>query len=312
MPRERPLIHVGYHKTGTTWLQRRVFAEGAYGFKHVHPRTIVDEAFIITNPLEFDPNHARRLIEPSFDAAVAIGAHPVISHERLSGSPLSGAFDAKAIADRLHATYPQGRILIVFREQKAMMLSIYKHHVLRSGYEKIGTIWRERTIRERRSAVPDLYVFEYHHLIRYYQGLFGADRVLALPFEFLMADPTGFVRAIAEHTGVTPPQDVPLEKENVALPALSLAVLRRFNFVMGKVAPKVMSGPIADSTTRQRTHRALQRFGRYAPAGLSKRIERTWRSQIAELASGRFAQSNRITQELTGLELATYGYELET
>ena len=50
-----PLVHVGYHKTASTWLQRRIFSDESLGYLEVRPRTIIDQAFIVCNPFRFDP-----------------------------------------------------------------------------------------------------------------------------------------------------------------------------------------------------------------------------------------------------------------
>jgi hypothetical protein len=44
------------------------------------------------------------------------------------------------------------------------------------------------------------------------------------------------------------------------------------------------------------------------PGPLARRSEATLRRELAEVADSRYAESNRITAELTGLDLARYGY----
>jgi hypothetical protein len=96
--RPEPLIHIGYHKTGSTWLQRRISSDTALGFAQVSPRTKIDRAFIILNPFTFEPAD---IVERFADvlSQAEHGAVPVISHERLSGK--QGTQDAQPIADRL-------------------------------------------------------------------------------------------------------------------------------------------------------------------------------------------------------------------
>lgn len=305
------LIHIGYHKTGTTWLQKHVFADAKNGFTPVHPRTLIDEAFVIVGPFSFDRTAAAEHLRPIFEKAESTDTVPVISHERLSGHPLRGAYDAQLIADRLVDTYPQASILVVIREQKAMMLSTYKHHILRTGTRPLRRIWEERTLAQRRSAGPTLEVFEYHRLIGYYQKLFGSNRVLVMPFESLMSDPLRFVGQIADLVGLPKPTSVTEERENVALPALALAGVRRLNAFLTMIGlQRVVVGPPADSEIRRGKLEFVRAVGRYAPKSLSAPIERKWRAQIAELAAGRFGESNKITADLTGLDLGSLGYDM--
>ena len=43
---------------------------------------------------------------------------------------------------------------------------------------------------------------------------------------------------------------------------------------------------------------------------LSKPFDRRTREAVARVASGRFAESNRHTMKLTGLDLERYGYDV--
>jgi hypothetical protein len=53
MTNQKVLLHVGYHKTGTTWLQKFLFNNGDYGF--VSPMSIKDmmDFIALPNPLDF-------------------------------------------------------------------------------------------------------------------------------------------------------------------------------------------------------------------------------------------------------------------
>jgi hypothetical protein len=306
-----PLIHVGYHKTGTTWLQRRIFSDESLGYTQIRPRTLIDEAFVVGNPWRFDPKEATSHFEKFAAEAEEKGTTLVVSHERLSGLPLMNGVDARPIADRIAATYPQGKVLIVIREQREMMLSIYKQNILRFGKDPFEHMWRERTIRERRRPGPSLEVYEYHDLIGYYMELFGPERVLVLPFEQLKTDAVGFVGEIQKFLGLPLPTEVPTDRDNVALPAAAISLVRYVNVFFRMLGiGTVFAGPIADKRSRRVRLAILKGAGPVLPRSWSRRIEKRWRETALELATGRFAESNRITSELTGLDLSRYGYDL--
>jgi hypothetical protein len=307
-----PLIHIGYHKTGSTWLQKRVFNERAYGYNQVMPRTIIDEEFVVINPFAFDPKEAASRFTEWFEEADAHGLVPVLSHERLCGKQGTSGVDAMMIADRLVNAFPEGRVLIVIREQRSMMLSVYRAHLMRFGHLRINQVWRKRTLRERRTPGRSLEYFEYHYLIRYYQQLFGPDRVLVLPYEKLASDATGFVGDIARFTGVPAPAEVPASRVNPGLNAGALWLIRYLNSAMRKVGfARAFKGPLGDSRLRRARIRALRKLGGRVPESFSKRVEARWRDEIDDLAEGRFAASNRITADLTGLDLKAYGYDVQ-
>ena len=306
-----PLIHIGYHKTGTTWLQRRVFPQESYGFSRVWPKKIIDDAFVTLNPFAFDPKHSASLIESHIADAEQKGTVPVISHERLSGYDLLGGYDARSIADRLHETFPTARILIVIREQRDMMMSMYKQHIKNSGTEPVEDLWRKRTPRELRRPVPRLEVYEYHHLIAYYQELFGRDRVLVLPHEALRADPDAFVATICTFVGRPAPTDVPYTRENTAMPGVLVALLRWSNIAfraIGQVGS--FGGSIRSPRLRTARRRMVDAIGPKIPRFLSRRVDRKLDAAVKALAGDRFRDSNQITQELTELDLASYGYQV--
>src|SRR5215218_14466 len=111
----RPLLHIGYHKTGTTFLQRRVFPEP--GFSLVAGAKALRPAFVVGDPFGFDPMLVRETFRPAIEKVRERDLVPVLSAERLSGNPHSGGYDSKQIAERLAATFPEARVLIVIREQ---------------------------------------------------------------------------------------------------------------------------------------------------------------------------------------------------
>ncbi len=307
-----PLIHIGYYKTGTTWLQKWIFVDERCGYT-LMPRTLGDDAFIAVDPFADDGEHAAFLYAPLFAEAASRGTVPVISEERLSGLPLLGGYDANALAQRLHSAFPQARVLIGIREQRSMMVSMYKQYLRESGTQKPARLWAgERSRPQRRRPGPRLEVYEYHRLIERYQALFGAERVLVLPFEALREDPVAFVGRIAAHVGVQAPDDVPRDSENVALPGALVPLVRFTNKILRTfgVVPEFGGGAITDANVAQRRRRLVRQLGRKVPSSWSRPFDRRLRKEIDEIAGDRFGVSNRLTAERTGLDLARYGYDV--
>jgi hypothetical protein len=307
-----PLIHVGYHKTGSTWLQTRIFSDAQLGFVKTPTPVVIDEAFVSVNPFAFDPEIARSRFATLLEEARARDCVPVITHERLSGDIETGGIDSRDIADRLAAAFPNGRVLIVIREQRDMLLSIHKTE-LTFGTYRIGRRWRERTVIERRSAAPTLDHFAYHHLISYYQRVFDPDRVLVLPFESLKADPLGFVSDVSKFCGVAVPTHVPLDRANESLPALLLELNRWFNKAMRALGlgDTWFEGPLEERLAKRVQLKILGRLAPLFPNAVSRPIEQRWRDEIERTVGDRFVESNRATSRITGLDLGALGYMLE-
>jgi hypothetical protein len=307
-----PLIHIGYQKTGTSWMQRFLFpAEAEAGFASVSKRN-VRRQFIFTHPLDFSAETARELLMPQIDEARRRGGVPVVSTERLSGSPHAGRYDAKDIAERLRAVFAEARILIVVREQRAMIGSVYRQYV-RWG----GSLPPERYLHPTKQGDIRLPAFEiaafaYDRLVRLYVDLFGPESVLVLPFEMLTADPVGFVARIAEFAGAPADRErfesLPFERaRNVAATHNELALRRLLNRLGAddRVNPTpVVHGPRAADWAQ----RNAGRLAPFLPRAFGERFERRVEVTIAELVGDRFAGSNAALSELSGFDLARYGY----
>jgi hypothetical protein len=122
------------------------------------------------------------------------GLLPVVSNERLSGHPSSGGYDSKEIADRLAAVFPEGKVLIVIREQRSVIQSVYKQYVLAGGPSPFGRFVDAPADPADRVPAFDFRFYEYHHLIRHYQDRFGGGSVRVLAYETFVQDPAEFVR----------------------------------------------------------------------------------------------------------------------
>src|SRR5215204_551922 len=195
----RPLLHIGYHKTGTTWLQRHVFGDYGTGFSQLGGA----QRLIAVDPFDFRPKRIRKQMERKMGQAQAQGLVPVLSSERLSGEPHFGGYDSELIADRLATVFPNAKVLVIVREQTSMFLSIYKEYIRRGG---------AASLRQYLATPRDGYwlpqfrfeFLEYHRLITRYQDLFGAESVMVLPYELLRRQPTTFLGQIGEFVSVPP------------------------------------------------------------------------------------------------------------
>lgn len=309
------LIHIGYHKTGTNWLQRRFFSDPSTGYRWLgkRPGSHPVRRFVRDRPLEFDPDAVRAALRPLIAEAEEAGLLPVLSLERLSGSALSGGYDSVRIADRLHQVFPEGRTLVVVREQRSMVVSTYKGYVQQGGAAPL-----EHFLEGRRSAtfrVPgfDPAYLEYDRLIAYYRGLFGADNVLALAFDQFVEDGRGFVERIAAFAGRPVPADVldalPYgHRENVrTTSALTLSVVRRLN----QLAPPTDVNPAPLLASRGAARIADRLVRRDPLRRMSVSADARLRRAVDEWAGDRFAASNTRLSGLLGVDLDRHGWSVE-
>ena len=301
--RAEMLIHIGYHKTGTTWLQSAFFPN--------HPDLAVAAEYPalaeqVINPdgLEFDAAVVRRFFQPRIDAAVAASKIPVLTTERLSGNPHSGGYDSKTIADRLHDAFPQATVLIMVRRQVDMAVSMYKQYVRMGGVCSL----REYLMPPVDGRIPlfRMKFLEYHHLAGYYVRLFGPERVRVMVYEHFRDAPALFLDELCDFLAIRRDIAFPAhEHANASLSDFSTLLKRRVNRWHGGDSLYPVTPPLPRLTGG--LFRAIERLDR---AGLSRLSTVNLKRDSAEMLQGRFSASNRELAKAFGLELGQYGYEL--
>jgi hypothetical protein len=70
-------------------------------------------------------------------------------------------------------------------------------------------------------------------------------------------------------------------------------------------------GPITRESLRYFRYRWVERLSPRIPGFLTKRSDAKLQAVVDRLAEGRFAESNRITAEITGLDLGAFGYDVQ-
>lgn len=301
--RLRPLIHVGYHKTGTTWLQRVLFQDPEGNFVWALPRQAVIQRLVLVNGFDFDAIDAAAELLARFHR-VSPGRIPVLSCERLSGSPHSGGHDSKVVAERLAAVFPGARILVVVREQTSMLVSLYKEYVQGGGAASFSRYVRPPRLSQGAIPLFRADYLEYDKLIAYYRSLFDAE-VLVLPYELLARDARSFVGRICNFVGAAPPHDL-RGSLHVSVPAAAVAVKRRLNRWAVRSALNPAAPDIPGSNRAVRLVSVA--FGARAPGWLRRRCEAGLFAKAAAFTAGRYTESNRRTSALAGIDLRELGY----
>jgi hypothetical protein len=309
------IVHIGYHKTATSWLQQHVFGNpdtglGTIGkFGSDHPV----RALIRARPLEFDAEACRAQFDPLIYPVLEAGLVPVISYERLSGHPVSGGYDSKEIAERLKKVFPDAKVLIVIREQRGMIVSTFKQYVMGGGTSTLAGFLEPTISQNMRRPFFDLRHFEYDHLLRYYLGLFGEEAVLVLAFEQFLDDPASYVAAIGRFTGR--PLDGELiaalpfhETRRPAMSALEIEVRRRRNQLLRS---ELNPAPAIESRLLKRLSKLVEKA---ATKPFAKRLvakaDASLRQGVADHVGDYYRESNRRTAELTGIDLDRYGWTI--
>jgi hypothetical protein len=191
----RPIVHIGYHKTATTWFQRSVYPAAT---SHIWvPRARVRQALLDPPGMSFDPATARAIL--GVDGAAR---PPILCEENLSGYLHNGGlhgFLPPAAARRIREVLPDAHIVIFVRSQAQMAAACYLQYVRGGGTHSIRryffpSAWLRgayaQSFKVPRFAFDHL---EYDRLIAVYDDLFGRGNVHVYPYESL-ADSRALLR----------------------------------------------------------------------------------------------------------------------
>lgn len=226
----RILLHIGYHKTATTWMQSLLFTP-EHGYRKIASHEDVFAHVVKPHGLRFDPAPMRDLIARNL-ADLGTDEVPVISSEILSGHPFQGGHESDVYAERLHRIAPEARILISVRNQMRILPSVYMQYVLRGGTMPHDLFFEGAKSVGYFGFTPEH--FEYDLLVAHYQRLFGRESVYILTQERLQKDLEASSAALAVFAGNRRFGGLQPSARRVhaaSYPEFALPVLRRLNHV---------------------------------------------------------------------------------
>lgn len=297
------LIHPGFHKTGTTWLQQQLFSDTRH-FHMLFGHEDIDRLFIRPHALTFSAEETAREVA----AARSPEGSPlidVISSETLSGEMFTGSRLSALVAERLAATCGGAKILLTVRAQLAVTRSIYIQYLKRGGRLSIEDFLGY-------SAEPNYGwfnadVIHYGRLARHYGALFGHENVLVLPQELMAKDRQAWLGHLFRFvTGMDLPGDLSVDgrpREGVSPPASGMGLLRAANlFREGPLNPNAIRSLGWLGTL---LHRAAYKW-KLGDSAAQKHL----RDVIAAHFAGQFGETNRLLQGYCPVDLVALGYEM--
>lgn len=192
------LLHIGYHKTASSWFQLHFYPR-VQNCVYIH-RKQVRQAFLHDSAFAFDAGEAARIL------GVQAGERYILCEEELSGNIHSGGlfgFLSKEVAYRQKALFPDADVVVFIRNQLDMIGSVYKQYVKEGGTRSPrGYLFPARRLSQSGFQPAKVPLFSFDHfdyapLIAHYEDLFGADRVHVYLFEDFERDNQAFAEAFA-------------------------------------------------------------------------------------------------------------------
>ncbi|NVB40669.1 sulfotransferase [Pseudenhygromyxa sp. WMMC2535] len=316
---KRVFLHVGLHKTGTTFLQERVFP-ALEGVRFVHPLHVPRtgdgpiERFMLElffrNAAHIDYAAHReaiyRWIEDEVDEPALL-----ISSEALVGWPIENHANFCVNTDRLAEIFPDAKVMLVVRRQDKWVNSAY-NQLLKAGFStSIERYLNYRSGRFDRYNVGlyngpnvDARDLDWGAFDAYYRQRFGEQSVLTLPFELFGASSEDFLARIYAFMGLDAeraPHPDTSERVNQSWSPLAAGVAR----VVNKV-PMPIKRAVRDRVGSQWHPAALVAEGLAQVRPGSK--ARAMPEALAEALMQLHRDNNRRLGERIGVDLSEYGY----
>lgn len=314
-----PLIHIGYHKTATTWMQNRLFiaanpvfeplSEHNSGASSLAPYFVWDANGYLLSPFANRDDELQAAIDDMLSKRPALLEKiPVLSNERLSGNPDASGFDAKSIAERIQASFPGAKILIVVREQESFIYSNYFNYIHSGGSHGIKK-YLSTGYEGPRPHFSPCHV-EYHRLVGSYQELFGKRNVLVLPYELFRSSHTAFLSHLGAFVGcdLEVPDDAFAERINLRNQTAADYHMRFLGRFRRHTSINDFS-PWATPLTMRAAGWLLRACRRIVPERLNTGTKEAIRQEIATWAQGRFSRSNVELTRITGTDFSMFGYD---
>lgn len=197
------LIHIGFAKAGTSYFKRWCmlhpdisFVHGGIGGLH----NSLDMLAVWNTPARLAVTSNESLAGGFLVQDFLQGA------DRQNDISLIWQERRRKMAQILHGLFPAARILILTRAWNDLVAPAYSQFLKSDGQWGIAP----RTFDDFVTSVaadPEAFTscWDYADTIQTYREVFGHDRVLILPYEFLAEDATAFTAEIAAWTGVPNP-----------------------------------------------------------------------------------------------------------
>jgi hypothetical protein len=301
------IVHVGFPKCASTFLQRLVFPH-VPGKEYERSTDTSDlyQALSLLHWADGEPDRQKTLAAFR-DRAFRDNKRYVVSAEHfvMPGDCLKTRYprpitrsDSAEIIDRIAALDVPTKILVLVREQSSWVRSWHqervKRHETRSLVEYIAA--------PEAGKILDL--IHYVPLIRKLQGQFGSVNVFPIPFETLRQDPEWFFSKMPFEFEYTEEDRTKTIKRSLN----SEAVLLRRNLNRILVLLSGLTGGETDTDRfAYRTVKRITSFDAFFPKVLK---QSQYEQDYLEEFRRSYAESNAIISAITGYDVSRLGYSV--
>ena len=300
------LVHIGYHKTGSTYWQKKVFSTNEVNFIE---RSLVREHILAPTAYEFSSNSLNQWLK----SQLVDNQLNVISEEELSGN-IHTAGNGRSITyetiERLSSIDAADvKILIFVRNQVDMIDSCYRQYVKRGGCFSFEKYVLSETMGGERHRFPGFSMahFLYDDVIEHCFNRFGKNNVLVFSYEDFCSSPSRIVSEISSEIK----SELFIEKS--ANRTRVNQSLSNFTVLLSRLTNRLFSkDPISRNAifSLNILQPYLCKFYQYLDNILPRKLTTNHyvTNDKIKIINKYYSESNIATQELTGIDLQKLKY----
>lgn len=312
---KRMVIHIGYPKCASTYLQRVVFPRlGNFAnFGNCSAAGVSFEERALLYHRDMKPDQYRAIVDQHTVPSAGQRSYQILSGESYIELPFLGferhfgcvasmnGIDLtpyehrnEVICENLYRVWPDAYILIVIREPMQWAVSRYDHW------------YRRDLVSEPLDVYLDTLGEGFDQLIQRYIDRFGTEHVRVVPYEWLTQKPEKFLRAVTEFVDPDFNSDIPNVRINERLPSAGEVEYRRMRYRLKhnrKIHGKYGIQRIEEALFPVLKPYYWLKFGNKAQKSVIP--EETIKRLLPQLQA-----SHRRIEELTGLKIRELGYSI--
>lgn len=226
MSSKQPILHIGLHKTGTTWFQKR-FYPFVKNAKYIE-REIVKEKILLPGMVDFSADN-------TIDFFARIEERIIICEENLTTGIRGNYFIQEGLFNRMKMIFPDAKIVLFLRNQVEKIASTYCYYLKNNG----GTFGFQKFIKYRHNNPYNNFNFKpenlfYDRLLEILFRYFSRDNVHIFFYEDFSSDNQAFLRRFSEELDLNIDiEKISLVRENERIRA-GLIPIARFLNLFGK------------------------------------------------------------------------------
>ena len=208
------LFHIGYHKTATTWFQKKFYP-------------------FLENYIQVERSKIRDFFYENKFQDFSSDKNLIFCDEELSGNIHNGAYlglFSEYIATKI-SKFKNPQVIIFIRNQYDIIVSSYLQYIKEGGnYSFLRYIEHEEFDRSNRTSLFSFSHFDFYNLILTYESLLGKENVHVYLFEDFLSDQKSFISSfIKNHNLEIDIEKIDFTKNNNSYSYVSLFLARIIN-----------------------------------------------------------------------------------